>query len=58
MAMSASGHELEHEAREAAKQKASGGKTLHMGPSPALLKRRLAAKKKAAREARKKVASE
>jgi hypothetical protein len=50
--MHASGLELDHEAREAAKQKASGGKQLHMGPSPALLKRRLAAKKKAAREAK------
>lgn len=47
--MWASGQELDAEAREAAKKAAS--KTTYMGPSPALLKRRLAAKKKAKREA-------
>jgi len=50
MAMAASGYELEAEAREAARKQQAG--TVTMGPSPALLKRRLAAKKKAAREAR------
>lgn len=54
MAMWASGQELEHEAREAAKRNSGAAKTVHMGPSPALLKRRLAAKKKAARDAKRK----
>lgn len=54
MAMWASGQELEHEAREAAKRNSGASKTIHMGPSPALLKRRLAAKKKAARDAKQK----
>lgn len=51
--MHASGLEIEHEAREAAKRASGAAKTIHMGPSPALIKRRLAAKKKAAREAAK-----
>lgn len=54
MCMFASGQELEYEAREAAKRASGASKTIHMGPSPALLKRRLAAKKKAKREAAKK----
>ena len=54
MAMHASGQELEYQAREAAKKASGASKTVHMGPSPELLKRRLAAKKKAQREAKKK----
>lgn len=54
--MWASSQELEHDAREAAKRASGATKTTHMGPSPALLKRRLAAKKKAAREAKRKAA--
>lgn len=50
--MHASGLEIEHEAREAQRRNSGATKTVHMGPSPALLKRRLAAKKKAAREAK------
>lgn len=50
--MWASGCELDAEAREAAKRNSGDTKTTFMGPSPTLLKRRLAAKKKAQREAR------
>lgn len=50
-----SGQELEAEARKAAKENA--GLTAHMTLSPAALKRRLAAKKKKAREAKAKAAA-
>ncbi len=50
MAMHASGCELEAEARQAAKDKADGVRKI--GLSPAALKRKLAAKKAAARKAR------
>jgi hypothetical protein len=51
MAMHASGLQLEREAREAAQKKAAGYGA-KIGLSPAALKRKLAAKKAAARKAK------